>query len=171
MQVNHSCRSLKMEIPKDFSQYTKQLMGDGLYHTLTDGLQQEAPVSIRVNPFKCDVSRMRIPLQEARVPWCASGFYLHSRPNFTFDPLLHAGIYYVQEASSMFLHEVLSQLVHGPIRMLDLCAAPGGKSTVARSVLPTGSLLISNEPDHMRANILAENIRKFGHPDMMVTNN
>lgn len=160
-----------MEIPEDFSRYTKQLMGEDLFRILTDGLQQEPPVSIRINPFKCNLRDIRIPQQAAPVPWCANGVYLRSKVHFTFDPLLHAGLYYVQEASSMFLHEVLRQLIHHPVTMLDLCAAPGGKSTVARSVLPKGSLLISNEPDRTRANVLAENIRKFGHPDMMVTNN
>lgn len=99
------------------------------------------------------------------------GYYLNERPNFTFDPLLHAGIYYVQEASSMFLSHVLRQLIKHPVTMLDLCAAPGGKTTCARTAIPDGSLLFSNEPIGKRAQILAENIQKFGHPDIVVTNN
>ncbi|MCI6549383.1 MAG: hypothetical protein MR450_00795 [Prevotella sp.] len=160
-----------MEIPKDFSHYTEQLMGSALYHILADAMQQEAPVSIRTNPFKTIGRQFQIPLQRGPVAWCPNGTYLLSRPNFTFDPLLHAGLYYVQEASSMFLHTVLGQLTDRPVTMLDLCAAPGGKSTVARSALPEGSLLIANEPERTRANILAENISKFGHADVMVTNN
>lgn len=138
-------------------------------------------MSIRLNPFKAggdDVtygdSSCTFSLDEesdARVPWCSQGRYLSARPSFTFDPLFHAGLYYVQEASSMFISHVLQQLVHRPVAMLDLCAAPGGKSTAARSVLPPGSLLVANEPVKVRASILSENIQKMGHPDVMVTNN
>ena len=94
---------------------------------------------------------------------------LSTRPNFTFDPWLHAGKYYVQEASSMFVDLVIRQLVHEPVMMLDHCAAPGGKSTAVRAALPEGSHLFSNEPMRTRSQILAENIQKFGHPDMIVT--
>lgn len=106
-----------------------------------------------------------------RVPWCQWGWYLPTRPSFTFDPLLHAGLYYVQESSSMFICEVVRQLIHTPVLMLDLCAAPGGKSTALRTALPKGSMLIANEPVKVRASILTENVMKFGHADMMVTNN
>ena len=106
-----------------------------------------------------------------RVPWSAQGFYLEERPTFTFDPLFHAGCYYVQEASSMFVEQVIRQYVSGAVTMLDLCAAPGGKSTHARSVLPEGSLLVANEVMRNRSQILAENLTKWGHPDVVVTNN
>ncbi len=106
------------------------------------------------------------------VPWCPDyGRYLTERPNFTFDPLFHAGLYYTQEASSMFVDLVAKQLIHEPVIMLDLCAAPGGKSTAMRNALPDGSLLVSNEPMRARAQILTENMQKFGHPDVIVTNN
>jgi hypothetical protein len=87
------------------------------------------------------------------------------------DPLLHAGCYYVQEAASMFVSHVLRQYVHAPVVMLDLCAAPGGKSTAAIASLPQGSTLYSNEPNRNRANILLENITKWGYPNCIVTNN
>ncbi len=125
------------------------------------------------------------------VPWCRNAFYLSERPNFTLDPLLHAGVYYVQEAGSMFLDEVLRQLKieNGELKInepqnyqlsignyqlnsvLDLCAAPGGKSTLLRAALPDDCVLYSNEPDRRRANILMENIQKQGHPNVIVTNN
>ena len=132
-----------------------------------------APTSIRLNPFKCkegeDVNSQKEGEQKVMgepIPWCPStGRYLSTRPNFTFDPWLHAGKYYVQEASSMFVDLVIRQLVHEPVMMLDLCAAPGGKSTALRAALPEGSLLFSNEPMRTRSQILAENIQKFGHPD------
>ena len=108
----------------------------------------------------------------SEVPWCRGGFYLPQRPAFTFDPLLHAGCYYVQEAASMFLDEVLRQhLPARPLTMLDLCAAPGGKSTLALAALPEGSVLFANEPMRQRASILLENISKWGAERCHVTSN
>ncbi len=158
-------------LPKDFIDYTQQLMGHELYHQLEQGiLEQEVPTSIRINPFKC--KETDDVLEGEPISWCpATGRYLATRPNFTFDPLLHAGKYYVQEASSMFVDLVIHQLIDHPVLMLDLCAAPGGKSTAVRAALPKGSLLFSNEPMRTRSQILAENVQKFGHPDMIVTNN
>ena len=125
-------------------------MGNKLFEELLQGLQKTDPItSIRLNPFKLGQDKtFIIPNKTENVPWCKSGLYLNDRPNFTFDPLLHAGVYYAQEASSMFLEQVIRQVVTQPVTMLDLCAAPGGKSTVARSVLPAGSLLFANEPIH-----------------------
>ena len=71
----------------------------------------------------------------------------------------------------MFVEQVLRQYVESPVVMLDLCAAPGGKSTHARSVLPEGSLLVANEVIRNRSQVLAENLTKWGHPDVVVTNN
>lgn len=159
-----------MNLPDSFIQYTRRLMGDSLYTRFVGALDEDAPVSIRVNPLKSGSRRVVVP-GAVEVPWCDGGYYLPERPNFTFDPLLHAGCYYVQEASSMFVHHVLRCLVKSPVRMLDLCAAPGGKSTAAVSALPAGSFLISNEPVRVRANVLAENIMKWGAPDVAVTNN
>ena len=116
---------------------------------LVTSLESEQSVSIRLNPLKPFAFRSG----EHAVPWCTSGFYLEERPTFTFDPLFHAGCYYVQEASSMFLEQALRQYVHEPVTMLDLCAAPGGKSTLARSVLPEGSLLVANEVMRNRSQV------------------
>lgn len=161
-----------MTLPEDFINYTKALTGNELWSIISRGLADEPPVSIRINPFKCASGSPAESLSDGKVGWCDSGYYLNSRPNFTFDPLLHAGLYYVQEASSMFLDRVMRQYASdGALTMLDLCAAPGGKSTVARAALPEGSLLISNEPMRTRAQILAENMQKFGHEDVIVTNN
>jgi len=107
----------------------------------------------------------------SQVFWCPDGYYLSERPEYTLDPLLHAGCYYVQEASSMFLDRVLRQYVSSPVRMLDMCAAPGGKTTTAMGALPEGSVVVSNEPVRLRANILAENVQKWGCPLNIVTNN
>ena len=163
-----------MNLPVDFEKYTRQLMGEQLYTELLKGLSEDVPVSIRVNPFKCP-EHFSIPLKDECVPWCQYGYYLKHRPNFTFDPLFHAGLYYVQEASSMFHEHVIQQLIHeignDDLRVLDLCAAPGGKSIAIRSILPDNCLLYSNEPIRARAQVLMENMLKWGHPNVVVTNN
>ena len=143
------------------------MLGEGQFAAFRETLAKEPPVSIRMNRLKTDA----VPAGGRQVPWCGSGYYLASRPTFTFDPLFHAGCYYVQEASSMFLEQVLTQYVHEPVVMLDLCAAPGGKSTLARSVLPEGSLLVANEVMRNRVQVLAENVTKWGHPGTVVLNN
>lgn len=162
-----------MNLPEEFRTYTEELMGKDLFAQYLSGMQQEPPTSIRLNPFKCDADTHGADSKATQVvPWCPStGRYLAERKNFTFDPLFHAGMYYVQEASSMFIDLAIRQYIHHPVRMLDLCGAPGGKSTAVRAALPTGSLLFSNEPMRTRSQILAENIQKFGHPDVIVTNN
>ncbi len=159
-------------LPTAFEVYTKQLFGEERYNIFCKGLQQSSSVSIRLNPFKTsETTQVADNLVPTHVAWCAEGFYLNSRPNFTFDPLFHAGAYYVQEASSMFLSHVLRHLVRKPVALLDLCAAPGGKTTCARTAIKEGSIVFSNEPINKRAQILAENVQKFGHSDVVVTNN
>ena len=155
-----------MNLPSDFEKRTLHLLGDTDYSAFVSALEREVPVSIRINADK----RRQTP-EGTPVPWCDTGYYLRTRPTFTFDPLFHAGCYYVQEASSMFAEQALRQYVHQPAVMLDLCAAPGGKSTLARSVLPEGSLLVANEVMRNRSQVLAENLVKWGHPDVIVTNN
>lgn len=158
-----------MTLPDDFVQYTRPLMGDSRWRRFVDAIDELPPVSIRLNPAKRPPHISAQTLEP--VPWCREGYYLSERPVFTADPLFHAGTYYVQEAASMFLDCVLKQYVKEPVLMLDLCAAPGGKSTLARAVLPTGSMLVSNEPIRRRANILSENMQKWGHTDVIVTSN
>ena len=158
-----------VQLPVDFSEYMRCLLGEDEYKALSDALQTESPVSIRVNPAKWSGKPVAETFEP--VPWAEGGYYLPERPAFTFDPLFHAGCYYVQEASSMFVQRVLKQYVPTACTMLDLCAAPGGKSTLARAVLPEGSLLVSNEIIRTRAQVLAENMVKWGHPDVVVTQN
>lgn len=155
-----------MNLPQTFVERTRQLLGDEQYPKFEEALGIEPPVSIRPNRTKT-----QLPVEGEPIPWAPSGTYLEKRPTFTFDPLFHAGCYYVQEASSMFVERVLRQYVQEPVVMLDLCAAPGGKSTLCRSVLPEGSLLVANEVMRNRSQILAENLMKWGHPDVVVTNN
>lgn len=155
-----------MNLPQAFIERTRQLLGEEAYSRFEEALQTEVPVSVRPNRTKCD-----LPLEGEAIPWATSGKYLNTRPTFTFDPLFHAGCYYVQEASSMFVERVLREYVKEPVVMLDLCAAPGGKSTLCRSVLPEGSLLVANEVMRNRSQILAENLTKWGSPEVVVTNN
>ena len=155
-----------MSLPIDFITRTRALLGNE-FSKLETALQAEVPVSIRINEKK----GTHTPNGGEPVAWCKSGFYLPERLSFTFDPLFHAGAYYVQEASSMFLEQAIKQYVAGPVRCLDLCAAPGGKSTHLANLLPEGSLLVSNEVIRSRSNILAENMAKWGIPDVIVTNN
>jgi len=129
----------------------------------------EQVTSIRVNPFKeFGISNLKF-----QIPWTEYGYYFETRPSFTFDPLFHAGCYYVQEASSMFLEQALKQTVDlsQPLKVLDLCAAPGGKSTHLFSLISKESLLVSNEVIRSRANILTDNIVKWGCSNVIVTNN
>ena len=147
-------------------------MGEERLNRFLGAFDEEAPTSIRINPRK--ISQKNRP-SVAPVPWCEEGCYLEDRPQFTFDPLFHAGCYYVQEAASMFVTHAVRSLLpscfpNGPIEALDMCAAPGGKSTALRTVLPEGSQLVSNEPIPTRAQILLENITKWGWPDCIVTN-
>jgi len=155
-------------LPATFINQTKALMGEALFSRFLSAFEEEAPVSIRLSPHFSE--NVNLP-ESASVPWCSLGLYLDHRPNFTFDPLLHAGCYYVQEAASMFIHHVLKQHVSEPVAMLDLCAAPGGKSTAAIAALPEGSVLYANEPMKTRASILLENVVKWGYPQCYVTNN
>jgi 16S rRNA C967 or C1407 C5-methylase (RsmB/RsmF family)/NOL1/NOP2/fmu family ribosome biogenesis protein len=135
--------------------------------------------SVRLNPSKPVFQLTNQPPdcyrdnQLTRVPWTNFGYFLESRPSFTFDPLFHAGCYYVQEASSMFLEQALKQTVDlsKPLKILDLCAAPGGKSTHIQSLISKDSLLVSNEVIRSRANILKDNIIKWSCSNVMVTNN
>ena len=185
-----------MTLPEDFIRETRLLMGEDRFNRFLGAFDEEAPTSIRINRRKVDGGNHNSPLgsplategtqefsilnsQFEKVPWCPEGFYLSGRPQFTFDPLFHAGCYYVQEAASMFITHVLRSLSnlipHSsfliPRNVLDLCAAPGGKSTAMRTVLPEGSVLVSNEPIPTRAQILLENITKWDWPDCIVTNN
>jgi 16S rRNA C967 or C1407 C5-methylase (RsmB/RsmF family)/NOL1/NOP2/fmu family ribosome biogenesis protein len=136
-------------------------------------LQQPAPVSIRLNPAKpqdgADYSGLN------RIFWHPQGYYLPERPVFTLDPALHAGAYYVQEASSMFVYEALRQSADfsRPLKILDLCAAPGGKSTLLAAMLAEShykGLLVANENIRARIAPLRENLERWGSPNIAVTN-
>lgn len=108
-----------------------------------------------------------------KVPWTSNGYYLSERPSFYLDPLWHAGAYYVQDASSMSLEFALKKVFETgqPLRILDLCAAPGGKSALLADTMPPDSLLVSNEVIASRKHILEENLIKWGNPNIIITQN
>lgn len=138
------------------------------YPEFIASLSREAVVSLRLNSAKWPQKPAL-----AQVPWTEQAYYLSERPQFTLDPLWHAGAYYVQEASSMLLEQALKQHLdlNKDLRALDLCAAPGGKSTHLQSLLSEGSLLIANEVIRSRSRILRENIVRWGAGNVMVSNN
>jgi len=156
-----------MQFPPSFETRMQTQLGEA-WNSFQHAHDQPSPISIRLNPHKhADRS-----LGEA-IPWTSAGYYLKERPSFTLDPTFHGGAYYVQEASSMFLEQALKQSVDltQSLRVLDLCAAPGGKSTHLLSLLNKKSLLVANEVIRSRASILSENIQKWGHANVVVTNN
>lgn len=163
--------------PDRFIDMLQDSLGPQRARCVLEHLDDEPSVSVRLNPAKCDMATLRMHFGECAdipVPWSPDGLYLKSRPSFTFDPSFHAGAYYVQEASSMWVGHLVGEMVAqcggSPLRALDLCAAPGGKTTDILSRLPEGSLLVANEVIRQRASVLAENAAKWGHAETVVTN-
>lgn len=153
----------------NFLAHIKQATGFNQQAFLQVHKEAKPITSIRTNPFKKPV-QFNFPLKH-KVPWCTNGFYLQTRPSFIFDPLLHAGAYYVQEASSMFVQNVLEELkLPSQSIALDVCAAPGGKTTILSSYFNDG-LVVSNELIANRQHILSENVTKWGVGNVVVTNN
>lgn len=155
-----------MVLPEGF---LRQFDGCGVaaLENLGAALATDASVSVRFNRGKAAGTAVcRDVASSDAVLWCADGVYLSSRPAFTLDPALHQGLYYVQDASSMFISHVVSFLTAGgaPVRYLDACAAPGGKTTAAVDALPPGSLVVANEYVAARAAVLRENLVKWGAP-------
>lgn len=158
MDALHSAflRQMQEILPEDNSSFIEAING-------------EVPISVRINPYKN--SQLDLPFDQP-VPWTSEGHYLEKRPVFTLDPSFHAGAYYVQEASSMFIEQAIKQLVDidRTVRALDLCAAPGGKSTLVSSLLNEESLLVSNEVIGSRYKILIENMHKWGNSNQLIIN-
>lgn len=162
-----------MNIPSEFIPHMNGVAGwqADAFCKVQDGGEQVH--SIRVNPLKIADHTLLDFEPEARVPWTSTGYYLPSRPRYTLDPFLHAGAYYVQEASSMFLEQAIQQSnpATGACHVLDLCAAPGGKSTHLLSLLGPDAVLVSNEVIKSRVSILEENLVKWGNSNQLITNN
>lgn len=154
-----------MIFPEAFEARIKSQFG-GEADLFLEALTWSPQTSIRLHPLKA------VDIGDTPIPWCENGYFLDERPAFSLDPSFHAGGYYVQEASSMFLQTAVNQIIKyiaGPKRVLDLCAAPGGKSTLLLSCLGAEDVLIANEVIANRNAILQENIIKWGYPNYMVT--
>lgn len=148
-----------IDFPKEFS---KRILDHGL-GDLLEGLNGDVPVSIRFNRFK----NSKLDFDLRPVSWCRDGFYLGERPKFTLDPLLHGGVYYVQEASSMIVGEIARK--YNPKMVLDLCAAPGGKTTHLSCSVGSDGCVVANEVIRGRATVLSENVQKWGGGNVIVT--
>jgi len=156
-----------MEIPQPFLNRMKQML-DTEYNDFLDSLKEEPNVSVRINPYKW---KDKIG-NGNKVKWSEYGYYLPHRPIFTLDPYFHSGFYYPQESSSMFLEYAFKYLGlnEKDIHILDMCAAPGGKSISILSCMSNDSLLLSNEVNSKRAEVLKENLIKFGDDRVIITN-
>ncbi len=160
-----------MSLPKDLLDALEGIPGFDRHSMEEVHRSDERISSIRINPLKPSSGSLFPEMQ--RVPWSDYGYYLPSRPSYTLDPRFHAGGYYVQEASGMFLEQAMKQTLNlaEELICLDLCGAPGGKSTHIQSLISENSLLVSNEVIKSRAEILEENIIKWGAGNVVVTNN
>ena len=172
---------MKTPIPEDFKTMLRDLTGCEA-NLLLEALEQPPLTSVRLNRRK---NVTDFP-GSSPVAWCESGLYLEKRPEFIFDPLLHAGAYYVQDASSMIYETVVKRLLphfysdyspssptpysYAPLNILDLCAAPGGKTTAIINAIPDGCRIVANEYSPKRVGALRENIERWGYPLVSVTN-
>jgi 16S rRNA C967 or C1407 C5-methylase (RsmB/RsmF family)/NOL1/NOP2/fmu family ribosome biogenesis protein len=157
----------EIQLPVDFESQMRALLGNEEFERFKSSINRSPRTSIRLNPAK------PIPMDwlRSQIPWSTSGYFLEERPSFTLDPAFHAGAYYVQEASSMFIEHLLASLRIPKGIYLDLAAAPGGKSTLLSSYLGNEGLLVANEVIQSRAQILKENAVKWGLGNIVVTNN
>lgn len=161
---------MDVKVPDDFKELLKKEHPDA-WEEILMAIFEPSKTSIRKNKFKQHALE-HLPIGDP-VAWCENGFWLKERPSFTFDPFFHSGYYYVQEASSMFLEQVFKNIFPNemPLKVLDLCAAPGGKSTHLLNLLSEDSLLVANEVIQTRVGVLAENVSKWGTTNYIVTNN
>ncbi len=155
-----------MQLPESFVNRVVHDLGEAQAKALFAALSTESPTSIRVNPYK-----VKQPPKEQPVGWSKYGFYLAERPSFTLDSDFHAGVYYVQEASSQFVGHILSHCNVEGAKVLDMCAAPGGKSTLYSTLVGLEGLVVANEINRARASVLADNVRKWGLGNVVVCNN
>ena len=158
-----------MTLPAKFVERVLCDLGEAEGRALCAALDGVPPVSVRVNPAKAAADALPALEIAGQVPWCRDGRYLAVRPSFTLDPDFHAGAYYVQEASSQFVGHLLEGVRTEGARILDLCAAPGGKTTLYASLAGPGGLVVANEIDRRRAAVLADNVRKWGTGNVAVT--
>ncbi len=165
---------------ESFLRSLEAAIGSERLQRAVEGLSQPASVSVRLNPSKCEGVKLPILDGSTAVEWSKWGYMLKERPVFTLHPLFHSGVYYVQDSSAMYVGEAFRKALEGaelpsdrPVRVLDLCAAPGGKTTdlaaSLRAVFGDRFILVANEVMHNRATILADNVARWGDPNVVVT--
>ncbi len=160
-------------IPIPFEIQLRRELSEHDAQSLIEALDGEPTIAIRVNPYKMtslDEVGEKWGETIEQVPWSRYGFYLSDRPQFTFDSAFHAGAYYVQEASSQFVGHILSTLELDGRRILDTCAAPGGKTTLYSTLVGHEGLVVAAELNRGRASVLADNARKWGLGNIVVVN-
>lgn len=153
-------------LPVDFVENMRRQLGETEAERLFAALDTASPVSVRLNPHKWQGGEWG-----SAIEWSRLGRYLDSRPQFTTDIAFASGAYYVQEAGSQFIDHILSIENLEGCRLLDMCAAPGGKTTLYSTLVGPNGLVVANEYVRNRANILADNVRKWGLGNVVVTNN
>lgn len=164
-----------MTLPIDFKTQMNGLLGDAS-EAFMHAMELPPAVSVKLNRRKVTEADSLGYVNMEPVKWCRNGYYLSERPPFTLNPLLHAGVFYVQDASSMIYESIAEKILRtfsgtvSPLRVLDLCAAPGGKTTSLINALPDGTTIVANEFIGSRASILKENLIKWGYPDIIITN-
>jgi len=158
-----------MMLPEMFQNRMRDILSDADFEGFLQSMADQQLQSIRLNPSKPNPDIFET---ENVIPWERDACYLTNKHSFIRDPAWHSGSYYVQEASSMLAGAVLKELIAPgrPIAALDLCGAPGGKSTHLLSILPENSCLLSNETDRKRYSILQENLVKWGSANILVSN-
>ncbi len=154
-----------MQLPPRFVERIREQLGAEEAERLCEALEGEQPTSVRLHPLRGALSGWS---EAEPIPWSEAGRYLAARPSFTLDPAFHGGAYYVQEASSQFVGRLLPADCAG-MRILDLCAAPGGKTTLYASRVGAAGLVVANEIDRKRVQVLADNVRKWGLGNVAVT--
>ncbi|MBQ1174710.1 MAG: rRNA cytosine-C5-methylase, partial [Alistipes sp.] len=156
---------MRTPLPERFVETMREAFGVDA-EKLFAALDTEPAVSIRLNPAKPAEC-----FDGEAVGWCKWGKYLAERPQFTLDPLLHGGAYYVQEASSQFVAHLLTNHDMEGKRVLDMCAAPGGKTTIYSTLVGRKGLVVANDISHSRAMALADNVQRWGMGNVVVTCN
>lgn len=158
-----------MPLPDAFVGRICRDLGEEEGRALCASLDTVPPVSVRLNPAKSGDALPGRLGASVPVPWSDGGWYLAARPQFTLDPAFHAGAYYVQEAASQAVGWLLRGVETRGARILDLCAAPGGKTTLYASLAGPEGLVVANEIDRRRAQVLVDNVRKWGTGNVAVT--
>ena len=157
-----------MELPLAFETKMKEMLGPD-YEKYLASFKEEPSQGLRVNTGKLSLEEFKAisPFPLTPVPWCPNGFYYGREDKPAKHPFYYAGLYYIQEPSAMTPASLLP--VEEGDRVLDLCAAPGGKSTELAAKLMGTGLLVSNDISNSRAKALLKNLELFGAGNILVT--